>query len=150
MEYEYRELSEERAREIDAKGFKDNLGKKIFINSMESVTNKDETVVFQQTWFSHEKDEPDEYLLFYKGYYYFIDMFLKEIKGEKLDGCDCWHYTYDVSRIYNTVSDVKDYPTEEILKTLKDVLYVKRYYGKRIRKPDEKVIIKLMYKEEEI
>ncbi len=150
MEYEYRKLSEEKARKIDAKGFTNNFGTKLSINSGESVTNKDETVVFRQTWHSHEKDEPDEYFLAYKEYYYFIDIFLKEIRGEKVEGCDWWYYTYDVSQIYNTMQEAKDYPTEEIVEVLKNVLYIKIYYGKRMRKPDEKVILKVMYKGEVI
>lgn len=66
MEFEYRYLSEERAKEIDAQGFIANWqGQKLVINNGESVTNKDETIVFQQTRVSHEDYEPDEYFLAY-------------------------------------------------------------------------------------
>lgn len=44
MKFEYRYLSEEKAAEIDAKGFTNIIGTKLCANSGESVTNDDETI----------------------------------------------------------------------------------------------------------
>lgn len=148
MEFEYRKLSAERAKEIDSKDFTDWQGKRIEINCMYSVTNKDETIVFQQIWFSHEKDEPDKYFLAYKGAYYYIDMYLLDITGQMVDGNKYWYYKFDVNKIYNIVPEVLECPTEEILQLLKSVLYIKHFYGSKTRKAGDEVFIEVMYKGE--
>lgn len=150
MEYEYRYLSEERAAEIDSKGFTDNLGRKIHINSGESVTNKDETVVFQQTWFSHENEEPDEYFLEYKSCYYFIDMYIKSITGENVGENKYWYYVYDIKKIYNTNYKNEETPDREFIETIRNVVFIKKQYGKKNRKQGDKVFITVMYKGEEV
>ncbi len=149
MEYEYRYLSEEIAAEIDSKGFTDNLGRKIYINSGKSVTNYNETVVFQQTWFSHESEESDKYFLAYNGCYYFVDLFHKD-KSEKKN-CNCDYYdTYIVSKIVSAKCNKVKYQSSEILKILKDVIteWNLKISGK-INEGD-RIFTSLIYKGEEI
>lgn len=149
MEYEYREISQEKAEIINSKGFVNNIGKKICINSIKSVTNKDETVIFRQTWFSHENEVPSEYFFIYRKTYYFIDIFRREIWEEEGENCKYWCFKYDIVKIYNTQKGEKEYSIEEILKVLKEVLYVNsEHIGKR--NDDDRTKIIVMYKGEEI
>ncbi len=149
MEYEYRYLSEERAAEIDSKGFTNNLGRKRYINSGRSVTNYNETVVFQQTWVSHENEEADTYFLAYKENYYFIDVFTLDTFGKDIDGCVCWCFVYNIVNIYSSKFNKEEYLLNELLEVLKGVLYVRsQHIG--LRKGENKTEITVMYKGEEV
>lgn len=129
MKFEYRFLSEERAAEFDAMGLRDPYGKKISINYSECVTNEDESVVFQQIYFAHFYNveyDCDEYILFYKGYHYFLEI---EDKCNKVikDGKK-FHYFKFI--ILSTIPEREKCSSEEVLSVLKDVLYEKgRHIG---------------------
>lgn len=122
MKLEYRYLSEKRASEIDALGLIDPHGTKIRINYRECVTNEDETIVFRQIYYAHFYNidhDCDQYLLFYKGHRYILeidDCCRKEIKDGET-------FYYFKSIIYSTIPEYRDCPTEEVLFVLKDVLY---------------------------
>lgn len=122
MKLEYRYLSEKRAAEIDALGLTDPYGKKISINNAESVTNEQETIIFQKIYHAHFyniDNDCDQYLLFYKGQHYFLkieDRFRKEIK----DGETFFYFKFVVN---STIQSFVDCPSEEVLSVLKDVLY---------------------------
>ena len=122
MKLEYRYLSEKRAAEIDALGLKNPTGTKIRINYRECVTNEDETIIFQKVYhatFYNMDHDCDQYLLFYKGNRYILeieDKWRKEIKdGEK--------YCYFKFVICTAIQNYADCPAEEVLSVLKDVLY---------------------------
>ncbi len=149
MEYEYRYLSDEKAAEINSKGFVNNMGKKVNINSIKSVVNNNETVIFRQIWFSHEQDDPDVYFLAYNGCYYLIDIFRVRVWGEIRDNCKCWCFKYDIVDIHSTTSNAMEYSLSELLKELKKVLYINSEHIGR-RKVDDKTKITVVYKGEEI
>lgn len=129
MKFEYRFLSEERATEIDAMGLRDPNGKKNHINYSECVTNEDESIVFQQIYFANSyylDSEHDQYILFYKGYHYCLeieDRWNKVIKDGKK-----FHYFKFI--IFNTIPEHENCSSEEVLSVLKDVPYEKgRHIG---------------------
>lgn len=144
MEFEYRKLSEEKANEIDAYGFTDWQGKKIRINKLYSVTNKDETIVFRQTFFSHEEDIPDKYFFGYKDACYFVDIF-KKIEGDS----SCWRFTYTIDRIFSVEGNRRDYSETEILEMLKNILHI---YSMHIgsRKETSKTFVETIFKGERV
>lgn len=150
MEFKYRYLSEEKAIEIDAMGFTNTIGTKLCANSGECVTNDDETIIFRQIWCSREENIPNEYFLLYKGHYYFINMFLIDIREKMVEDFKCLHYIFDVSQIYNTTHDVRPCSIKEIVTVLKSVLFIKYQYGKKNRKLNEEVDIEVLYKGENI
>lgn len=148
MEFEYRYLSEEKAAEIDANGFTNTIGTKLRANSGESVTDDDETIVFRQIWCSHEESIPSEYLLLYKGYYYFVDIYLTDIKGDIVEDKKYWFYKFDVSRIRNAIYESSVCPVGEIIVLLKSMLYTRHFYGSKTRKQGDEVFVEIMYKGE--
>lgn len=122
MKLEYRYLSEKKAAEIDALGITNPTGRKVPINYRECVTNEDETIVYQiiyhATNYNIDRDY-DQYLLFYKGHRYILevdDCCQKEIKNE-----ETFHYFKSI--IYSVIPEYSDCSTEEVLSVLKDVLY---------------------------
>lgn len=122
MKFEYRFLSEERAAEIDALGLRDPYGKKISINYLKSVTNEDESIVFQKIYFAHLYNveyDCDQYILFYKGYHYFLEIEDK-LRKETNDGIVSIYFKFI---ILNTISEHENCSLEEVLSVLKDVLY---------------------------
>jgi len=149
MEYEYRYLSEEKAAELDAKGLVNNLGKKININSIKSVVNNDETVIFRQIWFSHEQDDPDVHIFVYNDWYYFIDIFRVKVWGKITDNSKCWCFKYDIVDIHSTISNAQEYSLDELLKELKKVLYINSEHIGR-KKVGDKTEIVVMYKGKEL
>ncbi len=122
MKLEYRYLSEERAREIDALGLKDPYGTKIYINYAKSVTNEEETIIFQKIYHAHFYNtdyDCDQYLLFYKGHRYTLrmeDRWRKEVK----DGETFFYFKFV---IFSAIQNYVDCPAEEVLAVLKNVLY---------------------------
>lgn len=122
MEFEYRKISEKRASEIDALGLIDPHGAKISINHAKSVTNEDETIVFQKIYHAHFYNtdyDCDQYLLFYKGHRYILeieDQWRKEIR----DGGVFFYFKFVIC---STIQNYVDCPTEKVLSVLKDILY---------------------------
>lgn len=87
MIYKYSILTEKRAKEIDKLDVVDNLGRKIYVNEVESITSEDESVVFRPIWVSHYEDEPDVYYLIIGDSHYFVNVFCviesKDIQNSK-------------------------------------------------------------------
>lgn len=122
MKFEYRYLSEKRAAEIDAMGLKNPYGNKICINCAKCVTNEEESIVFQQIYFAHFYNieyDCDQYILFYKGYRYFLEIeggFSKVVNG----GAVSFHFRFVILSI---IPEREKCSSEEVLSVLKDVLY---------------------------
>lgn len=148
MEYEFRELSEEKSRIINSKGFVNKLGVRLSFNLSECVTTKDETVVFRQIWYSHEKEEPDVYFLEYNNCYFTIDIFLNII-SEQRDDVKYYYYQYDINEIY-TKSNDDNYKLETVIMILKDVVCIwqKNILGRT--KEGDKFFVNVLYKGGEI
>lgn len=152
MEYEYRLLSEEKAAEINAKGLKDNLGRKKDINRGDSVTTKDESVIFQQIWIAKNyniENEQDVYFLLYKNNYYYIEA-TDHIDGEPIENGRHRYFTYDISSIMRMIEDQNQKDSwEELLKVLKEVLYVWSEHCLKQR-PGNQTSVKVLFRGEEI
>ncbi|MDE7285068.1 MAG: hypothetical protein K2N85_16030 [Lachnospiraceae bacterium] len=129
MKFEYRYLSEKRAAEFDAMGLRDPNGKKIHINYSECVTNEDELVVFQKIYFADHynyENDCDQYILFYKGYHYFLKI-EDRLRKETNDGIVSIYFKFI---ILDTIPEREKCSSEEVLSVLKDVLYEKeRHIG---------------------
>lgn len=152
MEYEYRLLSEGKAAEINAIGLKDKLGRNKDINRGDSVTTKDESIVFQQIWVAKNyniENEPDIYFLLYKNNYYYIEA-KSSIHGEYIEGGQHRYFTYNIMAILNMViNENQNDSFEELVKILKEVLYVLSVHTLK-QKPGNKTSVKLLYKGEEV
>lgn len=149
MKFEYRYLSEKRAAEIDAMGLKNPHGNKICINYSKCVTNEDESIVFQQIYFAHFyniEDDCDQYILFYKGYHYFLEMVYslsKVIDG----GAVLLSFKFV---ILNTIPEHDKCSSEEVLSVLKDILYEKGRHISSNMVLEGDIPMEIIYKGEKI
>lgn len=121
MKFEYRYLSEKRAEEIDAMGIIMPRGQKLAVNYTRCITNKDESIVFQQILVavpSDSRKDIDQYLLFYKGYQYVL-----EIDGiwsrKKENGKFKYHSKWVIE---SEIEERENCSSEEVLSVLIEIL----------------------------
>ena len=129
MKFEYRYLSEERAAEIDAMGIIIPGRKKLRINYAECMTNEDESIVFQRIFIAvpHPNDDIidiDQYLLFYKGYQYVLEIDSKWFR-KKENGEFKYHTKWIIE---SEIEEKEDCPSEEVLSVLIDILCERSWY----------------------
>lgn len=174
MQYEYRELSEEKIEQLNALELSGMYGGKVrFDGGWECLSTPDENVVFTQTDISHESDMPDRYFLEYNGWYYFIDMFShflrlerngKPVAVDKLvkekhkkrrkKASDCF-MQYEIQIISagftREPESAEGKPAEEeILEVLTDVIPVWKEYATGLKYPKDRRFTTLCYKGEEL
>lgn len=129
MKFEYRYLSKERAAEIDAMGIIMPNGQKLAINYTRCITNEDESIVFQRIFIAvpHPNDDIidiDQYLLFYKGYQYVLE--IDGIWSRKEENGELKYHSKWV--IENEIEEKEDCLAEEVLSLLIEILCEKSKY----------------------
>lgn len=144
MKFEYRYLSEERAAEIDAMGIITPNGRKLRINYAKCITNEDESIVFQIIFIAvpHPNDDLidiDQYLLFYKGYQYTLD--IKSTWSKKKENEEYKYHTKWI--IESEIEEKGNCPSEELLSVLINILCeLSRHRAKKIIEGTVEIIYK--------
>ena len=132
MKFEYRYLSEERAAEINAMRIITPDGHRLGnVNYAKCITNEDETIVFQQVFVAvpHANDnivDIDQYILFYRGYRYVLD--IDELFSRKEENGEVKYHSKWI--IESKIADKQNCPSEEVLSILIEILCEKsRHIG---------------------
>ena len=148
--YEYRELSKEKSKSLNARRYTNMYRTEIrFDGGARCVTTETEDVVFKQIGFSHEDYIAQEYFLDYKGWYFYIYMFEKHAGSTKNDIGKDYHHINIISRIINVTSGQKENaPTEEeVIEILKDILPIWNQHNGGRLKPGDRILTEIQYKE---
>ena len=149
MKYEFRRLSPERAKEINEAGVVNRLNRKIDINTNNSITSKNEMIIFRQVWVSNYDDVPDRYFFLKYDDYYYIDIFCK-ISGKKDGDTKFYYFTYDIVEVISKEkNDIKN-DTNEILEILKEIILEWNKYTVESKRPKDKFFVEVKFKGEVI
>ena len=151
MEYEYRELSEEKAERLNARKFVNMYGTVVLFDALgECVTTADERVVFTQIGYSHEDYIPNEFFINYNDWFFYAYMYRKFVGREKNSIGINYYVLNTIESIENATFDrpIEEAPTEsEVLKILKEVLPVwNRNNCGRLNQGDQVITTGVEYK----
>lgn len=174
MQFEYRELSEEKIEQLNALKLTGMYGvEEDFGGGWECLTTPDESVIFTQIGFSHESDMPDWYFLEYNGWYYTVYIFSRYLRTERNGevipveklikekhkkrrklASNCL-MEYEIETIGKGVKGeyarIECQPEEaEIVEVLKDVIPVWEEYATGLKYPKDCRFTTLCYKGEEL
>ena len=151
MQYEHRELSEEKAEQLNAMRFTNMYGSVEEFDDWECVVTGDESVVFTQIGNSHEDDIPNQYFLEYHGWYFYVYSFKEalgaEPNGEGLDLKKLNRITHIIEVNFDRTKE--ELPAiEVIVSVLKEVIPIwNQYHSGRVI-PGDRIVTEVRYEGE--